>query len=90
MQTPVSPVDTIVNFINSSKSVSEAPGKNIFDSFQQKDNDSGGAEVGLVPSLETEIMGPEFNIDMDGETHPRKKLIINKRKKEPIHMTGDA
>ena len=63
----------------------------IFDSFQQKDNDSSrcGAEVGSVPSLETEIMGPEFNIDMDGETHPRKKLIINKRKKEPIHMTGD-
>jgi len=87
-QTPVSPVDTIVNFINSSKSVSVAPGV-IFDSFQQKDNDSSrcGADLGSVPSLETEIMGPEFNIDMDGETHPRKKLIINKRKKEPIHMT---
>ena len=94
----VSQVD-IVNFINSSKFVSEAPGP-IFpalDSFKQKHNGSlGRAETELnvrsVPSLENEIMGIKYNSDTDidsGETHQRKKLIINKRRKELISVTGD-
>ena len=94
----VSQVD-IVNFINSSKFVSEAPGP-IFpalDSFKQKHNSSlGRAETELnvrsVPSLENEIMGIKYNSDTDidsRETHQRKKLIINKRRKELISVTGD-
>ena len=93
----VSQVD-IVNFINSSKFVSEAPGLSFpaLDSFKQKHNGSlGRAETELdvrsVPSLENEIMGIKYNSDTDidsGETHQRKKLIINKRRKELISVTG--
>lgn len=94
----VSQVD-IVNFINSSKFVSEAPGLCFptLDSFKQKHNGSlGRAETELdvrsVPSLENEIMGIKYNSDTDmdsGETHQRKKLIINKRRKELISVTGE-
>ena len=94
----VSQVD-IVNFINSSKFVSEAPGPGFpaLDSFKQKHNGSlGRAETELdvrsVPSLENEIMGIKYNSDTDidsGETHQRKKLIINKRRKELISVTGE-
>ena len=91
-----SPVD-IVNFINSSKLVSDAAGIT-FDSFKQKDNGRLETELNLVPSLENELMGIKYNMDTDGpgpaphhpsvETQMRKKLIINKRKKELINVTG--
>ena len=92
----VSQVD-IVNFINSSKFVSEAPGPGFpaLDSFKQKHNGSSETEFNVrsVPSLENEIMGIKYNSDMDidsGETHQRKKLIINKRRKELISVTGKS
>ena len=91
----------IVNFINSSKVVSEASGYGVtspnpaFDSFQQKDNAGSETELNVVsvPSLENELMGIKYTVDtdtLDGarETHQRKKLIINKRKKELINLTG--
>ena len=94
----------IVNFINSSKVVSEASGYSVsspnpaFDSFLQKDNGRSETElnVGPVPSLENELMGIKYTVDTDTlvdtagarETHQRKKLIINKRKKELINLIG--
>ena len=85
----------IVNFINSSKLVSDAAGIT-FDSFKQKDNGRLETELNLVPSLENELMGIKYTLDTDTlvdtagaiETHQRKKLIINKRKKELINLTG--
>lgn len=97
----VSQVDMIVNFINSSKFVSEARGPEsesspaALDSFKQKHNGRAETELNVrsVPSLENELMGIKYNVAVDVDTAnmetQRKKLIINKRKKELINTTGE-
>ena len=65
------------------------------DSFKQKHNGRAETELNVrsVPSLENELMGIKYNVAVDVDTAnmetQRKKLIINKRKKELINTTGE-
>ena len=88
--------DSFVNFLNSSQCQASGYSTAQVDSFKQKDNfgfDLVGAGLRRVPSLENELMGIKYNLDTrntdNSETQHRKKLIINKRKKELINMTGE-
>lgn len=88
--------DSFVNFLNSSQCQASGISTAQVDSFKQKDNfgfDLVGAGLRTVPSLENELMGIKYNLDTrntdNSETQHRKKLIINKRKKELINMTGE-
>ena len=72
-------------------STSVAPGApahnfSVFDSLKQKDNGRPDLTVRTLPTLQTE--GDQGGTCSNGDVRqipPRKKLIINKRKKEIIH-----
>ena len=79
------------SLLSSKHSTSAAPGAaapnfSVFDSLKQKHNGRAGLTVRTLPSLQTEgdPGGPGCNGDVR-QIPLRKKLIINKRKKEIIH-----
>jgi len=57
------------------------------DSSQQKDNGGTEQDVKPVPTLENELIGIKSAVDDSREIPERKKLIINKRKKELVCLS---